>query len=194
MSDPYTFKGILAPTGVPISTASDTRSFCVDIEADDAWDEIQTAVEAQLVDEGVVNAWALSNHWDIACLLDVDEDPPQQLRDALRSSRPDVHQQDGITETTVHLRDSRTAQWETTRVALEDDVYAEFQTWKASSDIVSISPTCDIHDAVLRGVVMAKPRLPQRFFLDPLAAQSDLFVAAVSHNHVVENQLSDFTI
>ena len=198
MTTTRTYEGVLAPVGVSIADASDSRSFSVDIEAQPTWEGVQEAVLEQVADTGVVDAWALSNHWELAHLRQSNADDAQQLRDALRSSRPLPPNGVDTEPFEFNVLDYRTNDWHELTLVLEEDVADEYRLFQSSINNQNIASFCLdaalLHEATVRAVAMADDPVIDAFETNPVDAQSQFIHVALQYKSLVKDQLNTLTL
>lgn len=156
-----TFEIVLAPNGVSVDDASDTRRFIVTFD-ETPTDNRQAAVD-HIRDEELIDPVTFRKYWDVAAVVPITTEPLAGLKEAILDLDDETREEladqarTPVTRQVYHIYRPGTDTWEISRLVVPKTT---LDTWLIAyrrlcnqHSIIDTADTRIIHEAILRTVV-----------------------------------------
>ena len=186
MSEGTEYRVILAPDGLSIEEASETREFTFTTDAPS--EELRSRARDHILSEDIIDPWALRKYWHIASVHQAG-DAESLLREAIFDTVPAASAPAAVSKsfTTVpfRLRDPDTDDFQRIELTALDTLALRFENFRDDQ------PNVASDEAYLKAAASVAPDLYTDFYSHSLIAQEDFLRTLLNNEAAVADEIDD---
>ena len=186
MSEGTEYRVILAPEGLSLEEASETREFTFTTDA--PREEVRSRAREHIRSEGLIDPWALRKYWHVASVHRAGDSETllrQAIFDTVPAASPPTAVSKSFTTVSFRLREPDSKDFQQVEFTALDTLARQFEDFRDSH------PALASDEAYLKAAASISPDLYTNFYSNSLIAQEDFLKVLLNNDSEVTDKVSN---